>query len=411
MVEFSEIVPIDNSAWVDIRHRLGLTETDALRVAFAPGPGDVAGTFRYWQSKQHEPRVPIIAYSLMFYELMDQLRADCLVISLLPVKSSLDQRHNRVCFEPIVIRPASDRWSYLWNQYRFANQLCSIIERFDPHVIVTSTHNPTRSWLRLSKGRKLILSAHNTFWPQGTPPTNLKGRWKKALLAYRAKSLDAAICTSNECARQIAELTQNRILGEVACPQIVERYKIEQRSEVRNLLFLGRIEEPKGVFLLLDVFEQLAPHYPFLTLTLAGSGEAESALKERALRSAFSSRIKLLGRIDSKGVHAAIAASDLVVCPTMTNFNEGLAVVGFEAAAHGIPTLLSSVVPAAKLLGESCTVYQADDAVSFNKALRELIDRPESYRRRCSATASVRGLIYDRTLSWGSGLYRAIMAS
>lgn len=411
MTDFSDIVQIPRSARRDVRKHLGLSMSDVLRVAFIPGPGDVAGTFQHWRAQQHEPRVPIIAYSLMFYELMDRLDAHSLVISLDSVAAVRESMSDRFHFQQIVPRSVTGRWSYFWSQYQFAKSINAIVGQYDPHVVVTSTHNPALSWPRLAKNRKLVLTAHNTFWPQDRAPTDLRGRLRRAILSLHARSLDAAICTSHECAKQVAFLTDGRIQSDVECPQVVSRYVIEERTHVRNLLYLGRVERSKGVFLLLDVFEQIAQRYPELRLTIAGDGDAAPELKERLVGSSLSLKISFLGRVDSQGVHAAIAASDLVVCPTMTSFNEGLAVVGFEAAAHGIPTVLSSVVPASHLLGDSCTMFQADDSASLRQALCWLIDNPEVYREKCAATAAVRDMIYNRSLSWGSGLFKAIVTS
>lgn len=409
MVAFSDIISVSDIAITNLRQRLGLIPSDVLRVLYIPGPGDVAGTFNHWRAGRHEPTVPIIAYSLMFYELMDRLDAHCLIMSLQRVGDPPGPLQGKFRFEELVSNPAKGRWSYFLSRHRLAKALVSAANRYEPHIVVTSTHNPARSWKRLSKGRKLVLTAHNTFWLHNRLPRRIMGRLRVAFLTSQARALDAAVCTSHECARQIALLTNGRVQGEVAVPQVVARYPIEQREEVRNLLFLGRIEEPKGVFLLFDVFDRIADQYPDLTLTFAGDGGANWKLKKRLLQSRFSNRVRLLGRVDSQGVHAAIAASDLVVCPTMTGFNEGLAVVGFEAAAHGIPTLLSSVVPAAELLGQSCVIYEADDAASLQHALRGLIDDRQSYRNKCMATAGVRNIIYDRSLSWANGLLQAIM--
>lgn len=407
--DLASVISLPNGADAELRRSLKLRDGEPMRVTFIPGPGDVAGTFDHWRVQRHEPRVPTIAYSLMFYELMSRLGAECQIIALHPIGASARSAGSQFRFEHVTQLPASDRWSYLRSQRLYARDLISMVERYDPHIVVTSTHNPSAAWQRLSKGRKLILTAHNSFWPMGCPPRGVKSRLRKARLASQARALDAAICTSHECARQISEVTGGRIQGEVECPQVVERYPIETRTRARQLLFLGRIEQSKGVFLLLDVFDRLAAHHPDLSLVLAGSGTAEAALGYRLTTSPHRDRISFLGRVGSEGVHSAIAAADLLVCPTMTTFNEGLAVVGFEAAAHGIPTVLSSVVPARDLLGESCTVYEADDANALHQALSGLIESPETYRDKCRATAAVRDKIYDRSLSWGSGLFRALM--
>jgi glycogen synthase len=402
---------LPDRARADLRHHLGLRDSENLRVTYIAGTGDVAGTFDHWRAGRHEPRVPIIAYSLMFYELMDRLGADCQIIAIHPIDTSAPSTGDRFRFEQARVLPWRGRWSWLRSQRKYARDLVSMARAFDPHIVITSTHDPAASWKGLANGRKLILTAHNSFWPMGRPPQDIKGRLRKALLSWRARALDAAICTSHECARQITDVTGGRIHGEVQCPQALVRYPIEQRTRVRKLLFLGRIEHSKGVFFLLDVFEQLASRHPELTLDYAGSGSAQEALKNRLAVSPHTGRIKFLGRVDSEGVHSAIAAADLLVCPTMTSFNEGLAVVGFEGAAHGIPTVLSSVVPAADLLKESSTVYAADNSTALCEALSGLIEDPETYRDRCAATAAVRDRIYDRSQSWGSGLFRTLMTA
>lgn len=408
--DINSVVVASDDAGRDLRRRLGMKTSDVLRVTFIPGPGDVFGTFEHWRAGRHDPRVPVVTYSMMFYELMSRLDADCQIISIQPVGQLARTPRDRFRFDQVTPLPSSDRWSWLRSQYKHAQDLVSLVGSFDPHIVVTSTHNPPSSWRKLAQKRKLVLTAHNSFWPMCQPPTGVKGRLRKAFLASQATALDGAICISHECARQVADVTRGRIKGQVACPQIVAHHPVEQRDRVRNLLFLGRIEDSKGIFLLFDVFERIAHRYPDISLVIAGSGGAEHALKSRLAASAHTDRITFLGRVDSAGVHSAISASDLLVCPTMTSFNEGLAVVGFEAATHGIPSVLSSVVPAAELLGDSCVVYEADSAPALEQALSSLIEDPQAYRNLCAATAAVRDKIYDRSLSWGSGLFRAIMS-
>jgi glycogen synthase len=403
-----DVLSIPKDAGEILRTKLGLRGADVLRVSFIPGPGDLAGTFEHWYSGQHDPNVSTIAYSLMFYELMKRLNAQCQIISIQNSNKTPQRYQNKFVFEEIVPKNLEGRFTYFLSQYLFGRELVLKVNAFDPHIVITSTHNPPASWHRLSHGRTLLLTAHNSFWPMGRRYFSLKNHCKKALLKYRATALDGAICISHECARQVDELTGGEVPIEVACPQIVDRYPIEERSTVKNLLFLGRIEESKGVFLLLDVFEELAHDFPKLLLTIAGTGSAESRLDTQLLKSSFNARIKYVRGLNSEGVHSVISESDLLICPTMTSFNEGLATVGFEAAAHGIPSVISSVVPAAEILAESCTIFDADNGASLKEAIRFLINNPEKYRAKCAATSKVRDIIYDRSFSWGSALFRAL---
>ncbi|PLL12306.1 hypothetical protein C0V75_10085 [Tabrizicola sp. TH137] len=406
-----DVIVVPDSAGADLRRHLGLAPSAPLRISYIPGPGDVVGTFDQWREGRHETRVPIIAYSLMFYELMHRLEADCQIISLAPPPAPRSPRQDgRFRFDQVQERAATNRWQWIWSQHRFARDVTAQVARFRPHIVLNSTHTPAAAWKGMARGRKLILSAHNSFWPMGRPPADPKNRLRRALLAGQAAALDGAVCTSHECMRQIAALTGGRVKGEVEHPQIVDRYPLQRRDRPSNLLFLGRTEPSKGVFLLLDAFERLAGKHPDLTLTFAGSGSSEAALRARCAASPHAGRITFLGRIGSARVHAAIAASDLVICPTMTSFNEGLAVVGFEAAAHGIPSVLSSVVPAAELLGDAASVFTADDGQALEGLLLHLLNDPDTYRRKCAATALVRERLYDRSLSWGSALFRSLMS-
>ncbi|GHD98609.1 hypothetical protein U879_14145 [Defluviimonas sp. 20V17] len=406
----SDVVHVPDDAGKIVRHRLGLSGSDPLKVTFIPGPGDVAGTFDYWRRGQHDPRVPSITYSLMFYELMEQLDARCQIIAHHPIGESAAEPGDRFRFDQVTQRPSKGRFDRARSRAQLADDLVRLTNDFDPHAVIISTHGPNRSWKRLSRGRLLVLSVHNTFWPMHRPPQGLKGRLRKAVLSHRTHVLDGAICTSHECARQLAILTGNRISAQVECPQILQTHPLAKADAVRDLLFLGRIERSKGVFMLIDVFEQLAAAHPRLSLTIAGSGSADAELSQRIAASPQRDRIAFPGRLNSDQVHVAIAKADLLVCPTMTTFNEGLALVGFEAAAHGVPSVLSSVVPAQDLLADSCIVFEADDPQALAAALSGVIENKHAYRDLCAATAAVRDKIYDRSLSWGSGLFKALAA-
>lgn len=404
-------IDLPTGASESIRHHLGIRETVSPRISFIAGPGDVTGTFTYWRKSEHDPRVPVIAYSLMFYELVQQLDCVSQILSFSPAKGTQEESVAKFYFGNVRQKSYNGRWGYFLSQRAYARDIVRKVNEFDPHVVIASTGTPPMCWKQLARGRKLILSMHNAFWPMDRPPRGLKDRFRHALLSSHAANIDSAICTSHECARQLAKVTGNRIKAEVEIPQIVARYPIVRRDRARKLIFLGRIEANKGVFFLVDVVERLMQRFPDLTLELAGSGSAEDDLKTRIGVSPVASRLRFLGHLSSESVHAKLASSDLLVCPTMSSCSEGLAVVGLEAAAHGIPSILSSVVPASDLLGGSCSVFKADDASSLENVLVRFLIDDHAYRVCCDQTGEVREQLYDPALSWGSGLFRALMSA
>lgn len=108
-------------------------------------------------------------------------------------------------------------------------------------------------------------------------------------------------------------------------------------------------------------------------------------------------------------MHDRLERADLLVCPTRSEFSEGLALVVVEAAVHGVPTLLSSVVPAKDLFPGAVAEVPADDVAALRAALDRLASSPEDYRALCRAVLERSDAFFDRSLSWGSQLYKALL--
>ncbi len=392
-----------------LRAAYGVAPDAPFRVAYLPGPGDVERSFEHWREGRNDPRVPIYAYSVMFYELMARLGADAQVFTI-HERADAPARADGVRFERVVRRPFRGAASYYWSEARYMAAVLPRIRGFRPHVVIASTDFPPAAWPALRAMAPLVLSAHNTFWPMHSPD-GLKSRLLRVALAPLARSLSAAVCVSDECARQVARLGPAALPRFVPVPQVETRHGDRERRDARNLLYVGRIEDSKGVFLLLDAFRRIAAGRPEARLTFAGSGAADAALRARLAEDDLGGRIAFVGRLAAEAVHRALDEADLLVCPTMSSFNEGLAVVGFEAAAHGVPSVLSTVVPARERLGPGCAVFPADDGAALAATLDRLIGDPEAYAALRAGVATARASVYDRNLSWGSTVYRALLAA
>jgi len=384
--------------------RFGLSDPSQLRISYLPGPGDVVGSFNYWQDRRHDVRVPCIAYSTMFFELVSQLGAQAQIISAVGLP---DTTHPQITFAHVKPPVWQSRREFFQTQKIYTTALVSAVADFDPHIVVASSDVPEHAWSALGGSSVLILSQHNSFWPQGQSRFNPK-RIRKTLRVWRhGRHLEDAVCISHECQRQLAGISAGRLTAEVAVPQVIQHYPARNSRRARRLLYLGRIEENKGIFLLLEAVAALSEKFDDISLVFAGSGGAEDVLHQR-IAGLGNPHIQFLGRLPSQGVHAQIAQSDILVCPTMSSFNEGLAVVGFEAAAHGVPSILSSVVPAAELLGNSCLVFDADNQAELTQKILRFVGDTQSYQDAVAHLSGVRDQIYDRSLSWGSQLARVL---
>lgn len=119
----------------------------------------------------------------------------------------------------------------------------------------------------------------------------------------------------------------------------VRKYGL-QGNEI--ILYLGRINESKGVSVLLESFEDVAAVRPKAKLVLAGpttSHEEETYKKQLLRRSASltaSNRVIFTGGLSEEEKRDAYDACDVFVLPSLY---EGFGLVILEASAHGKPVI------------------------------------------------------------------------
>ena len=159
--------------------------------------------------------------------------------------------------------------------------------------------------------------------------------------------------------------------------------------EVREgLLFVGALDEDASpnVDSLVFFVEAVAPELDRLigdgwTLTVAGRNGSPRA------RALASDRVRLLGRVPD--LTSLYARSRLFVAPT--RFAAGIPMKVHEAAAHGLPTVATSLL--ARQLGwrDGAELLAADDPAAFAKACARLYGDPELWARlRKGGLAAVR---------------------
>lgn len=103
----------------------------------------------------------------------------------------------------------------------------------------------------------------------------------------------------------------------------------------RNVLFAGRLDEMKGVHMLLSAWERSSPP-PGARLRIVGSGPLLPFLRFSA-----GPEVDVLGPLDAAGVAAEMRAAALVALPSL--WYEGQPRVLVEALAHGRPVLTTDV--------------------------------------------------------------------
>jgi glycosyltransferase involved in cell wall biosynthesis len=154
--------------------------------------------------------------------------------------------------------------------------------------------------------------------------------------------------------------------------------------EDRVVLYVGRLEDHKGVGILLSAFARALAENTYLRLVIAGDGPLRPRVEVVAANA--DCRVSYLGRLSGDDVLRAYLAADLLVLPSLF---EPWGLVVNEAMACGLPVIVSDRVGCADDLvrpEETGLVVNAGRDIELAAAIRRLAEG-EADRRRMGLAA------------------------
>lgn len=157
-----------------------------------------------------------------------------------------------------------------------------------------------------------------------------------------------------------------------------------------ELLFVGRLVPKKGLVHLLDAMPAVLAQRPATTLTIAGFGPEEDALKAQAERLRIAASVTFLGAMAQSELPSLYRRASLFVAPFIRDDSgnqEGLPVVLMEAIGCGCPVLVGDVAGIEDLLGEARAdvCVRPGDSHALATAIVESLRNPEHALQRAAA--------------------------
>lgn len=164
---------------------------------------------------------------------------------------------------------------------------------------------------------------------------------------------DAIICVSSDeyahaLSLGIPEKRLTLIVNGVTPPPSGQRVELRARYGLPNEAvvfgFVGRLQPQKAPERLIDAFAHIADQIPDAWLLMIGSGELEASLRQRIAGTGFDDRII---------VDATLPGADAMQCfdaLVMPSRYEAMSYVALEAAAAGLPLILTNVGGASTVL-------------------------------------------------------------
>lgn len=153
----------------------------------------------------------------------------------------------------------------------------------------------------------------------------------------------------------------------------------DQKNGRPTVLFVGRVDEGKGLFTLVDAVLRLRQKYPSILLRIVGEGSEEDMelLRETIARARAEENFELVGRVLNHDLPRHYAATDVFASPAPEE--HGLATVYLEAFACEKPVVACNTAgaPEAVLDGVTGFLVTPGNSDAVATALDRLLANPE----------------------------------
>lgn len=157
--------------------------------------------------------------------------------------------------------------------------------------------------------------------------------------------------------------------------------KVRQQSEVPRLLFVGRLDERKGVRYLLEALPLILAEQQ-VKLRIVGKGILEAELKAQCQKLRLDAVVDFLGFVTKEELAEEYATCDIFVLPAIVDSKgdtEGLGIVMIEALAHAKPVVATAVGGIPDVITPEVTgkLVPQKNPEALAKAIVDLIGDPE----------------------------------
>ncbi|MBB4842294.1 glycosyltransferase involved in cell wall biosynthesis [Paucibacter oligotrophus] len=125
----------------------------------------------------------------------------------------------------------------------------------------------------------------------------------------------------------------------VANPVHLPNQTSRESEQAGRVLFLGRADQHKGVFDLLEAFRQVVDQLPTASLAIGGDGDL-TAVRERVQALGLGERVEVLGWVAGEAKLAQVARAQVFVLPS---YDEGLPMAMLESMARAKAIVVTPV--------------------------------------------------------------------
>ena len=258
-----------------------------------------------------------------------------------------------------------------------ARKSARLIDDFNPDVVhIHEPFAPVLAYHEVTRRRRPHVA---TFHRSGGGPAYSLTR---PLLTWLLRGIDARVAVSDAASATLRHATGAN--SDVLFNGFeMNRFASKDRPTRPRVLFLGRLEDRKGLAVLLEAHRTASFEYD---LVIAGGGPGLEAAKAQA-----STSVQVLGPVDDLTKRELLATSSALVAPSL--YGESFGLILLEAMASRTPVVASDIEGYAIAAAGHAELFSPGDASDLNRALRSALlatteSREAAYRHAESYSMS-----------------------
>ncbi len=241
-------------------------------------------------------------------------------------------------------------------------------------------------------------------------------RFKNQLLNRLYHLIDKICCYNVDCIWNMSPVmaearSKNGISEKKSAPCLVvskghdfDQSRLPSFEEINRfeVVFLGRIQEGKGVEFIIDAFPNVCKEVPQAKLTIIGTGPLELRLKDKVRALGLSDRIRFTGFLDSNAEIAKVMMYSAVALATFEPHAENLSYYANPGKIRfylgvGLPVVITDVPAAAQEIANArAGIVIKYDQKDFTRAVVKLLTDDKFYLE-CRKNAIELGSQYSWT--------------
>lgn len=380
-----------------------------LKIVYSSAPVDATSVYMHWVVGQDDPSHFAITYAQHFYELAKKFNAKSWLISSRDKKGFIQDNDFRIEFRSLKYQSRSSIVYFAGQIWSGLRLIFSTI-LFKANILIVTEDRTF--WFLLGIlplfGIKVIPTIHCTLWPKYKRPSTVQGIIQK-LNSWFFRYGCVEICVVSEDIKdQIVKITNGRSRP---IRTFIPAYRREflddiksrshnPESETFQVLFAGRVESSKGVYLLLEVAKRLISIKPNCVFNICGTGSQVEGLKAAALEAGIAKQFVLHGHCDRDKLREMYEMSHVIVVPTTKDFVEGFNKVVAEGVIMGKPIVTSPVCPALSIVRDAAVEVAPDNVDDYFNAIFKLATDRSFYQQKQRNAIALREQFFTYSNSW-----------